>query len=74
MIVTIRVLVVVCQITGKDSDGISEHDEGLEGGGRIVYKVRVVCIGGFPFLLSLLVLLNSKGCYDFETASTLVLS
>jgi len=41
---------------------------------RIVYKESVVGVGGFPFLLSLLVLLYSKASYDFETASTVVLS
>ena len=40
-----------------------------------LYIKRVLIgIGGFPFLLSLLVLLYSKASYDFETASTLVLS
>jgi len=38
------------------------------------YKGRVFGIGGFPFLLSLLVLLYSKASYDFQTASTHVLS
>ena len=41
---------------------------------RIVYKESVDGDGGFPFLLTLLVLLYSKASYDFETASTLVLS
>jgi len=39
-----------------------------------VYKESVVGVGGFPFLLSLLVLLYSKASHDFEIASTLVLS
>jgi len=39
-----------------------------------LYIKRVLIgIGGFPFLLSLLVLLYSKASYDFETASTFVL-
>ena len=60
---------------GWDSDGTSEpHEEWFEGGRRSVYKESVVGVGGFPFLLSLLVLLYSKASYDFETASTLVLS
>jgi len=58
---------------GWDSDGTSEHEERFEGGRRIVYKESVDSVGGFPFLLSLLVLLYSKASYDFETVSTLVL-
>jgi len=50
----------------------------MRNGSRVadeLYRKRgVVGIGGFPFLLSLLVLLYSKASYDFETASTLVLS
>jgi len=39
-----------------------------------LYIKRVLIgIGGFPFLLSLLVLLYSKASYDFETALTFVL-
>jgi hypothetical protein len=64
----------VCKIIGCDSDGTSEHEEWFEGGRRIVYKESVVGIGGFPFHLSLLVLLYSTASYNFETASTLVLS
>jgi hypothetical protein len=37
-------------------------------------KIVLLVTGGFPFLLSLLVLLYSKASYDFETASTVVLS
>jgi len=59
---------------GWDSDGTSEHEQWFEGGRRIVYKESVDGVGGFPFLLSLLVLLYSKASYDFETAPTLVLS
>jgi hypothetical protein len=64
----------VCKIIERDSDGTSENGEWFEGGRRIVYKESVVGIGGIPFLLSLLVLLYRKASYDFETASTLVLS
>jgi hypothetical protein len=64
----------VCKIIGWDSNCKLEYEEQFEGGRRIVYKERVVGIGGFPFLLSLLVLLYSKASYDAETASTLVLS
>jgi hypothetical protein len=55
-------------------DGTSEHEEWFEGGRRIVYKESVVGVGGFSFLLSLLVLLYSKESYDFESVSTVVLS
>jgi len=55
---------------GWDSDGTSEHGEWFEGGRQLVYKETVAGAGGFPFLLSLLVLLYSKASYDFETAST----
>jgi hypothetical protein len=58
---------------GCDSDGTSVHEEWFEGGRRSVYNERLVGVGGFPFLLSLLVLLYSKASYDFETVSTLVL-
>jgi hypothetical protein len=74
VVVTIRDDGVVCKIIGWYSDGTSEHEKWFEGGRRIVYKESVVGVGGFPFLLSLLVLLYSKASYDFETASTLVLS
>jgi hypothetical protein len=51
-----------------------EHGEWFDDGRRIVYKESVVGVGGFPFLLSLLILLYSKASYDFETTSNLVLS
>jgi hypothetical protein len=41
---------------------------------RIEYKESVFRVGRFPFLLSLLVPLYSKASYNFEKASTLVLS
>jgi hypothetical protein len=63
---------VVCKIMGEDSDGILKHGEWFEDGRQIVYKESVVGVGGFPFLLSLLVLLYSKASYDLETASTFV--
>jgi len=65
---------MVCNIIEWDSDGTSEHEEWFEGGRQNVYKESIVGIGGFPFLLSLLVLLYSKASYDFETVPTLVLS
>jgi len=63
------VMLVVCNIMGSDSDGSSEYEEWFEGGRQIVCKDSVVGVGGFPFLLSLLVLFYSKASYDFETAS-----
>ena len=66
MVVTIRDNGVVCKIMGWDSDGTSEYEEWFEDGRRIVYKESVDSVGGFPFLLSLLVLLYSKQQYDFE--------
>jgi hypothetical protein len=65
---------MVCRIMGCDSDGTSKYEELFEGGRQTVYKDSVVGIEGFPFLLSLLVLLYSKASYDFETASTGVMS
>jgi len=60
VVVTIRNKGVVCKIMGYDSDDTSEHEEWFEGGRRIVYKESVDGVGGFPFFLSLLVLLYSK--------------
>jgi len=59
---------------GWDLDGTSEHGEWFESSRGIVYNESVVGGGGFPVLLSLLVLLYSEASYVFETASTLVLS
>ena len=59
---------------GRDSDGISEDEKCIEGGRQSVYKDRSFGIGGFLFLLALLVLLYSKASYDFDTAPTVVLS
>jgi len=50
----------VCKIMDEDSDGTSKHWEWFGGGRRNVYKETCVDIGGFPFLLSLLVLMYSK--------------
>ena len=70
----IRRVLVVWKMMGKDSDGILRHDEWLEGGILMCIQWGWFGIGGFPFLLSLLVLLYSKAIDNFETASTLVLS
>jgi hypothetical protein len=63
---------MVCRIMEWDSDGTLEHEEGFEGGRRIVYKETVVGVGGFPFLLSLLIFLYSNASYNFKTAWTRV--
>jgi len=47
---------------------------GLTVAGQIVYKDSAVGVGGFRFFLLLPVPLKSKATYDFETASTGVLS
>jgi len=59
---------------GWNLDGTSEHEEWFDGGRRFVYKESVVGVGGFPFLLSLLVLFYCKASYDFEPPLTLVLT
>jgi hypothetical protein len=45
---------------GDYSVGTWEHEKWFGGIRRCVYKERVVAVGGFPFLLSLLVLLSSN--------------
>jgi hypothetical protein len=42
------------------SVGRLEHGEWFRGIGGSVYKERLFAVGGFPFLLSLLVLLSSN--------------
>jgi len=51
---------MVCKIMVGYSDGTSENEEWFEGGRRRVYKGRLFGVGGFPFLLSLLVFFYSK--------------
>jgi len=51
---------MVCKIMVGYSHGISEHEEWFESGGWSVYIERLFGVGGFPFLLALLVLLYSK--------------
>jgi hypothetical protein len=49
----------------------------MRNGSRVadeLYKESAVGVGGFPMLLTLLVLLYSKDSYDFETSWTHVLS
>ena len=60
MVVLIRVVLMVCIIMVGYSDGTSEHEKWFEGGRRSVYNDRLFGVGGFPFLLSFLVLLYSK--------------
>jgi hypothetical protein len=62
---------------GDYSVGTLEHEEWFSGIRRSVYKERLVPVGGFPFLLSLLVVSSSKQYYNFgnlfELLSFLVL-
>ena len=48
---------MLCTIMREYSDGTSEHEERFEGGRQSVYEERLLGIGGFLFLLTLLVLL-----------------
>jgi len=64
---------VVSKNMGRYSNGTSEYEELFEGGIQTVYKERLFGIGGFPFLVSLLILLSSKASYDFETTPNPVL-
>jgi len=66
-----RVALMVCKIMGKDLDGTSEHEEWFEGGRQIVHKESMLGVGGFPFLLSLLIFLYSTATDDFEITSHL---
>jgi hypothetical protein len=43
----------------------------LEGGISVVFKVRVVGVGGVPFLHSVLFLMYRRASYDMEIAPTL---
>ena len=80
MVVLIRVVLVVYMIMVGYSDGTLEHEGWFEGGRQSVYKERLIGVGGFPFLFSLLVLLYSKAsvtskplwvlfCLDFLNAN-----
>jgi hypothetical protein len=61
------------KIMGGGLNGTSEYKECFEGGRCTVYTETVVGLGGFPLLLSLLLLLYSDASHDFRTAPTLVL-
>ena len=69
MIVLMRILLVVCKIMDGDSDGTLRYEEWLECGRQSVYKERLFGVGGFPFLLSLLILLYRKAIDDFRKIS-----
>ena len=60
MVVTIRNSGVVCRSWDKIRMVHRSMEDGSRGGRQIVYKESVDGVGGFPFLLSLLVLLYSK--------------
>jgi len=59
MVLLITVVLVVCKIWGKHSGSTLEDEEWFEGGGQIGCKETLFGVGGFPFLLSLVVLLYS---------------
>jgi len=61
----ISVVVVVCKIISEDSNGTSKHEEWCKCCRCSVYMDRLLGIGGFPDLLSLLILLYSKAINDF---------
>jgi hypothetical protein len=71
MVVFIRVGVAVGKIMGKDSYGTSIYMEGCMGGLWNIYEVWVLAVGGFQFLLSLLVLWDTRARYDIQTVPTL---
>ena len=62
---------MVCKIMVGYSDGTSEHEEWFQGGRQSVYKERLFRVGGFSFLLSLLVLLNSKASTTLQQLEVL---
>jgi len=59
-VVSIRVVLIVSQILEDDLDGKLKHEEWFIVGRHTVYKERLFGVGGFPFLLSLYILLNTK--------------
>jgi hypothetical protein len=60
MVVLIRRVFRCVRSWDDYSVGTLGHEKWFEGSARSVYKERVFGIGGFPFLLSLLVLLSSN--------------
>jgi len=73
MVFCIRNSGVVCKIMVKDWDGTSKLEESFKRDRRTVYNVRLLGVGGFLFLLSLLVLLYSKAGYHVGTTPIVVL-
>jgi len=65
MVVLIRVLLVVCKIMGKEWDGTLVFKRRFESDGSIVFNELLFGVGGFPFLLTFLILLYSKVMDDF---------
>jgi len=59
------IVLMVCKIMAGYSDGTFEHKRWWEGGRRGVYQERSFGVGGFPALLSLLVLLYSNASTTF---------
>jgi hypothetical protein len=66
MVVLKRVVLVVYRVIEGYLDGTAKHERWFEGGRPIAYIERCFGIGGFPLLLSLLVLLYSKASHNFQ--------
>jgi len=74
VVVLPTVMLMVCEVMRKVSDGTSEHGRWFQGGRQTVNKERLFGVGSFPLLLCLLNLWYCKATDDFGTVSTLVLS
>jgi hypothetical protein len=74
IVVAVIVLFRLCKRMLKDLNGTLEHKESLEGGRQTVFREKLLGIGGFPVVLSILVLKYSKGTENIKTSSTFVLS
>jgi len=72
MAVLIRVALVVSESMGNDLDGTLVYEGWFQGGLCVAYIERLFGVGGFTFLLLLLILLYTKPRYNFELASKLV--
>jgi len=74
MVELIKILLVLCMITGNELDGTQEQERWFESGGIIIYPERMFGIWGFPFLPSWLIHLYSHMLGDFgNKPSTVVL-
>jgi len=55
---------------GEYSNGTLKHEEWFEGGRQSVYKERLFGVGGFPFLLSLLIFWYSKASMTLTSSDS----